>query len=90
MYTFFNPEHRMGRPTYLRLASFCLLLSIILCGCSGDQEKKEPGAIEKMTDKAAEEAVQNIRQPIERAEQVQGILDAHVRAIDEAVEKSGQ
>ena len=76
----------MGRTKYLRSAFFFLLLATILYGCSGDEEKKEVGAIEKMTDKAAEEAVQNIRQPIERAKQVQAIQDAHVRAINEAIE----
>ena len=80
----------MARTKYLRSVSFGLLLATIFCGCSGDQENKEPGAIKKMTDKAAEEAVQNIRQPIERAEQVQAIQDAHVRAINEAVENSGR
>ena len=80
----------MARTRYLRSAFLCLLLAGILSGCSGDQEKKEPGAIKKMTDKAAEEAVQNIREPIERAEQVQAIQDAHVRAINEAIENSGQ
>lgn len=80
----------MGRTKYLRSVFFGLLPATILSGCSGDQEKKEPGAIEKMTDKAAEEAVQNIHQPIERAKQVQAIQDAHVRAVKEAVENSGQ
>ena len=80
----------MGRTKYLRSAFFFLLLATILYGCSGEQEKKEPSAIKKMTDKAAEEAVQNIRQPIERAKQVQAIQDAHVRAINEAIENSGQ
>jgi PBP1b-binding outer membrane lipoprotein LpoB len=78
----------MGRTKYLRYVFFCLLLATILSGCSGDQEKKEAGTIEKMTDKAAEQAVQNIRQPIERAEQVQAIQEAHTRAINEAIENS--
>ncbi|MEA2114514.1 MAG: hypothetical protein U9P36_03900 [Thermodesulfobacteriota bacterium] len=80
----------MRRTKFVRSAFPYLLLVIILVGCSGDQEKKEPGTIEKMTDKAAEEAVQNIRQPIERARQVQAIQDAHVRAINEAIENNGQ
>ena len=80
----------MARTKYFRFAFFFLLPATILYGCSGEQEKKETGAIKKMTDKAAEEAVQNIRQPIERAEQVQAIQDAHLRAIKEAVENSGQ
>ena len=80
----------MWRTQYLRSAFLCLLLATLFSGCSGDQEKKEPGAIKKMTNKAAEEAVQNIRQPIEWAEQVQAIQDAHGRAINEAVENSSQ
>ena len=76
----------MANAKYLRSVFFFLLLAGILCGCSGEQEKKEPSAIKKMTDKAAEEAVQNIRQPIERAKQVQAIQDARVRAINEAIE----
>ena len=71
---------------YLKSAPLCLLLAGMLLGCSGNEEQKEPGAIEKMTDKAAEEAVQNIRQPMERAKQVQAIQDARVRAINEAIE----
>jgi hypothetical protein len=78
----------MARIKFLSSAYFCLLPATILSGCSGDQEKKEAGAIEKMTDKAAEQAVQNIRQPIERAEQVQAIQDAHTKAINEAIENS--
>ncbi len=78
----------MARIKFLSSAFFCLLLATILSGCSGDQEKKEAGTIKKMTDKAAEQAVQNIRQPIERAEQVQAIQDAHTRAINEAIENS--
>ena len=74
--------------TIFRSAFFCLLLTAFLAGCSGDQEKKETGAIEKMTDKAAQQAVQNIREPIERAEQVQAIQDAHLKAINEAIEEN--
>ena len=80
----------MARTKYLRSVSFGLLLATILWGCSGDQEQKEVGAIKQMTDKAAEEAVQNIRKPIERAEQVQAVQDAHVRAINESVENGGR
>jgi len=75
---------------YFKSASLCLLLVGILAGCSGDSEDKEPGAIEQMTDKAAREAVQNIRQPMEQARQVQAMQDAHTRAVNEAAENSSQ
>ncbi len=75
---------------YFKSASLCLLLISLVCGCSGNEEQKEPGAIEQMTDKVAQETVQNIRQPIEQAKQVQAIQDAHTRAVNEAIENSSQ
>ena len=74
----------------LKSASLYLLLAGMLFACSGDRENKEPGAIEQMTDKVAQEAVQNIRQPIEQAKQVQAIQGAHTRAVNEAIENSSR
>ena len=71
------------------LAPFYLLLAGMLSGCSSDRENKEPGAIQEMTDKVAQEEVQNIRQPIEQAKQVQAIQDAHTKAV-EAIENSSR
>lgn len=75
--------------TYLKSASLSLLLAGMLSSCSGDRENKEPGGLQQMTDKVAQEAVQNIRQPIEQAKQVQAIQDAHTKAV-EAVENSSR
>ena len=72
---------------YSKLIFLCLLLAVMLNGCSGDEDKK-PGALQEMTDKVAGDAVENIRQPIERAKQVQAIQDAHTRAVNEAIEES--
>ncbi len=63
-----------------------LLLGLILTSCSEDKEKQKSGPIDQLTDRVAQEAVQNIREPIERAKQVQAIQEAHTRAINEAVE----
>ena len=75
--------------TFLKSASLYLLLAGMLSGCSSDRENKEPEAIQEMTDKVAQEAVQNIRQPIEQAKQVQAIQDAHTKAV-EAIENSSR
>lgn len=75
---------------YFKSASLCLLLISLICGCSGNEEQKEPGAVEQMTDKVAQKAVQNIRQPIEQAKQVQAIQGAHTRAVNEAIENSSR
>jgi len=75
---------------YFKSAFLCLLLISLICGCSGNEEQKEPGAVEQMTDKVAQKAVQNIRQPIEQAKQVQAIQGAHTRAVNEAIENSSR
>ncbi len=67
----------------------CLLVAAILTGCSKDEDR-DSGVVEEMTDKVALEAVQSIRQPIDRAKQVQAIQDAHIRAVNEAVENSSR
>jgi hypothetical protein len=69
-----------------------VLALLLLCGllgaCSKSDEQKEQGAIDKMTDKVARDAVQNIREPIERAKQIQAIENAHAKAINDAVKHS--
>jgi PBP1b-binding outer membrane lipoprotein LpoB len=74
---------------YSKLIFLCLLPAVMLNGCSGDEDKK-PGVLQEMTDKVAGEAVQNIRQPIERAKQVQAMQDAHTKAVHEAIEESNR
>ena len=70
------------------MTRYCILLlaALILTGCSGDDEEQQSGAIDQLTDKVAQKAVQNIREPIERAKQAQAIQEAHTKAINEAVE----
>jgi PBP1b-binding outer membrane lipoprotein LpoB len=45
--------------------------AMLLCSCSsGDDEEKEKGKIEAMTEKAGQEAVKAIKTPIEKAQTV--------------------
>jgi len=68
---------------------FGLLILAVLCsGCSDDSEKNTSGRVDQMTDKIAHKAVQNIRQPLEKARQAQDVANAHIKAVDEAIEQS--
>lgn len=49
-------------PLYLVVASL-----LLLAGCSGDEGKKEQGAIEKQTEQTAKAAVEAIKTPIDKA-----------------------
>ena len=80
----------MKKKKYLKSATLCLLFSALLAGCSGDKEEKEPGAIEQVTDKAAEVGIEYIQQPIEKAQGVQDIQDAHAQKMKEAMGESDQ
>ena len=64
---------------------FCILFS----GCSGKEEdvKKEKGAIEKMTDQAAEAALDKINDPLNKARSVQEMHDKKADQVDEVMEE---
>jgi hypothetical protein len=71
-----------------QIASIFLLLTLlVLGGCSGGGEKEETGSVDRLTTQVADEAVQNIREPMERAKQVQAIQDAHMKAVEKAVQE---
>ncbi len=66
-----------------------LLFSVTFSACSSgddDQEAKEKGAVDQITDKVAEKAVKKIRSPLDKARSVQGITDERERAINQATE----
>jgi hypothetical protein len=44
-----------------------ILLSFLLAGCSGDNEKKEKGTIKQGTDAAAKQATEMIKTPLDQA-----------------------
>ena len=70
----------------LLLAGFLLVISL---GCSknGEQQAEEKGAIDKMTDQAAETAVKKIRTPQDKARATQNLGDERVKEMDKALQK---
>ncbi len=69
---------------------FLFLLVALSClplGCSSDREEKA-SEVDRLTDQVAREAVEKIREPMEKARQVQAIQDAHMKAVDKAVQEA--
>ena len=68
------------------LASFLLILP---AGCANDREQQaeEKGRIEKMTDQAAETAVNKIRTPQNKARDTQSLGDKRLEEMDRALQK---
>ena len=68
------------------IAVFFLIFSL---GCSknGEQQIEEKGAIEKMTDQAAETAVKKIRTPMDKARATQNLGDERTEEMDKALQK---
>lgn len=66
--------------------SFFLVFSV---GCSKKEEQnaEEKGAIDKMTDQAAETAVKKIRTPMDKARATQNLGDERVEEMDKALQK---
>ncbi len=64
---------------------FYLLLAALLVSCSSeqDQAEDEPTVIEQGTKAVADEMVQRIRQPIEKAEAVKQIEEARHERLQE-------
>lgn len=60
-------------------------LALFLTSCSKTGEEKK-GKIEKMTDHAAEVAVEKIRSPINQAEAARKLEDGRVKKLDKALE----
>jgi hypothetical protein len=63
----------------------CLLLAALMVSCSSeqDQAEDEPTVIEQSTKAVANEMVQRIRQPIEKAEAVKQIEEARHERLQE-------
>jgi hypothetical protein len=69
------------------------LLAFSFSGCSEKNEAElegetaQKGAIEKMTDEAADVIVKKIRTPMDRAHSVKEIEEERARAMDEALDE---
>lgn len=63
----------------------CIMIcSFSVSGCTGEQEKKEKGAIEQGTKKVAKEAVQAIKTPLEQAHIAAEQETNHSREVEQA------
>jgi len=70
---------------HIRNILFALLVLVTFSACNADRSE-EKSSIEKTTDKVAEEAVEAITQPIEKAEMVKELSEEHNQKIKESVE----
>jgi hypothetical protein len=73
--------------TWLRIGMILLLGLSFLTGCSDNKEKKEKGAIERTTDRAAKEAVDRIKVPLEQARMAAEQESKQNRQIEEQEQK---
>ncbi len=65
-----------------------LLVSATMAGCSKKEEEQEKGAINKMTDKAADEITTRIKTPLNKARAAHDLQAAdRDAAIDEATSR---
>lgn len=64
-----------------------LLFTVAGCSSNEEQQVEEKGAIEKMTDRAAEKAVEKIRTPQDKARAAQSLGDDRLEQMDQALEK---
>ncbi|MEA1934470.1 MAG: hypothetical protein U9N60_08575 [Thermodesulfobacteriota bacterium] len=68
-------------------AAATLFFGIGFTACSSDgdiKQEKEKGTIDKITDKAAQKAVKEIRTPIDKARATRGLGEQRTEAIDHA------
>jgi len=76
----------------LKILSYCMIgmvmLSGVFWGCSDKKELgPEKGAIQKMTEETAKEAVQQIRTPIDKARSVVKQQEEKNKEVDDAVNR---
>jgi hypothetical protein len=71
---------------HLTIALVVLLISFSACSKAKDEESSK-GAIDKMTDRAAERAVKKIKTPIDKARAIQEKEGERTKAMDEAVKE---
>jgi hypothetical protein len=59
----------------------------MLCACTGNEEEPEPGAIEKLTDETADEIVNTIKTPLNKAHSAKNTGEDRMKNIDDAVKE---
>ena len=68
------------------MAHVLLILCFCFSACSrGEDDEKEKGAIEKMTDQVAEDIVKKIQTPIDKARNAKDLEEERAEKIDERI-----
>lgn len=73
--------------TFLRIVIVLFICLPFLTGCSDNKEKKEKSTIEQTTDKAAKEAVEMIKVPLDKAKTAAEQENNRSRRIEEEENK---
>ena len=72
----------------LRIFMAIVLLGFpLLTGCSDDQGKKDKSTIEQITDKAAKEAIESIKVPLDKARMAAEQENTHSLQVEEQEKK---
>ena len=75
------------KKTVLIIIFVLLLAGTMLLDCARDDEESEPGAIEKLTQETADEIVDKIKTPIDKAHSVKNTGEDRMRNIDDTVKE---
>ena len=67
----------------MRYVLVLLISSLMLLGCSQDQEEKQESSIDRATKEVADRAVQQIKTPLEKAEAVREIEEQRTDRMEE-------
>ena len=67
----------------MRYVVVVLISSLLLLGCSQDQEEKQESAIDRATKEVADRAVSQIKTPLEKAEAVKEIEEQRTDRMEE-------
>ncbi len=67
----------------MRYVIVVLISSLLLLGCSQDQEEKQESAIDRATKEVADKAVRQIKTPLEKAEAVKEIEEQRTDRMEE-------
>lgn len=69
---------------FIKSALIAVAAVMLLCSCSsGNDEEKEKGKIEAMTEKAGQEAVKAIKTPIEKTQTAADVAEKRAKEMDE-------
>jgi len=63
------------------------LLFFLISSCSSPEDQEKKGVIEQTTETVAQEAVDRIKTPIDKAYQAKDLQESHTREVDESTER---